>query len=479
MPVSAALIDELKAITGPTGYIDDPADMAPYVTEWRDKWTGKTSLILRPSNTGEVADIVKACAAAGQPIVPQGGNTGLVGGNIPHDTGEEIILSLTRMARVRDVNPLNDTITVEAGCILQNVQQAADDAGRLFPMRIASEGTCQIGGNLSTNAGGTAVLRYGNMRDLVLGLEVVLPDGRIWDGLRSLRKDNTGYDLKHLFIGAEGTLGIITAAVLKLYPRPSAVETAFLAVPDPTAAVRLLEIAKNHSGGQVTGFEILPRLGLELVQQLLPTARDPFDQPHPWYVLMELSSGGSRETQRQATELILTDGFEAGLVLDGTIAETETQAANLWQLREALSEAQKLGGGSIKHDVAVAVPRMPEFIERADAALAEVVPGFRSVAFGHIGDGNVHYNPLQPEGMDKQTFLERWPDVTRTVHDIVTDMNGSISAEHGIGRLKHDDLVHYKSPVEIDLMRTMKAALDPQNIMNPGKVVTAKTQPGN
>lgn len=475
MSVSATLIDQLKSIVGPSGYIDQPDDMAPYVTEWREKWIGKTPLVLRPADTEQVSAIVAACAAAGQKIVPQGGNTGLVGGNIPHETGEEIILSLTRMAGVREIDPLNDTITVDAGCILQNVQQAAEQADRLFPMRIASEGTCQIGGNLSTNAGGTAVLRYGNMRDLVLGLEVVLPDGRIWNGLRSLRKDNTGYDLKHLFIGAEGTLGIITAAVLKLYPRPQAVETAFVGVPNPEAAVELLAIAKKHSGGQVTGFEILPRLGLELVQQLLPTARDPFDTPHPWYVLMELSSGGSREKQREATEQIMMAGYENGLVSDGTIAENDTQAANLWQLREALSEAQKLGGGSIKHDVAVAVPRMPEFIRRADQALQQVVPGFRSVAFGHIGDGNVHYNPLQPEGIDKQAFLDQWPEVTRVVHDIVTDMNGSISAEHGIGRLKHDDLVHYKSPVEIDLMRTLKAALDPSGIMNPGKVVTAGT----
>jgi len=469
--LSPGVLERLKAVVGPRGFIDQPGDMLPYTVEHRDKWQGPSPLVVRPGTVSEVQQVLAICNETRTPVVPQGGNTGLVGGSIPFGNGDEVILSLNRLKAVRAVDALNDTITVEAGCVLQDVQQAADAVDRLFPMRIASEGTCQIGGNLSTNAGGTAVLRYGNMRDLVLGLEVVLPDGSLWEGLRGLRKDNTGYDLKHLFVGAEGTLGVITAAVLKLFPKPADRQVAYAAVPDPQAAVALLSLAKSISGGQVTGFEIMPRLGLDLVLQLLPDARDPMGDRHPWYVLIELSSGEGDGALRAALERILERGFEEELVLDAVIAESESQTEALWALREGLSEAQKLGGGSIKHDVSVPVPLMPDFIAAADAALQDVIPGFRSVAFGHIGDGNVHYNPLQPEGADKQAFLDRWQNVAVVVHDIVDRMGGSISAEHGLGRLKRDEIERYKSPVELGMMRAIKQTLDPNGIMNPGKLL--------
>lgn len=469
--LTPGVLDRLKAVVGPKGFIDQPDDMLPYTVEHRDKWQGVSPLVVRPGSVAEVQQVLAICNETRTPVVPQGGNTGLVGGSIPFGNGDEVILSLNRLKAVRAVDAMNDTITVEAGCVLQDVQQAADAVDRLFPMRIASEGTCQIGGNLSTNAGGTAVLRYGNMRDLVLGLEVVLPDGTLWEGLRGLRKDNTGYDLKHLFVGAEGTLGVITAAVLKLFPKPADRQVAFAALPDPRAAVTLLSLAKSISGGQVTGFEIMPRLGLDLVLQLLPDARDPMAATHPWYVLIEMSSGEGDGALRAALERTLEQGFADDLVLDAVIAESDSQTEALWALREGLSEAQKLGGGSIKHDVSVPVPLMPDFIAAADDALQDVVPGFRSVAFGHIGDGNVHYNPLQPDGADKQAFLARWQDVAVVVHDIVHSMGGSISAEHGLGRLKRDEIERYKSAVEIGMMRGIKQTFDPNGIMNPGKLL--------
>ena len=462
---------EAKVLLGEKGWSEDAGKLKDAASPWRGTWPGETPFLAMPGSTAEAAGLVKLCAGHRVAMVPQGGNTGLVGGSIPFGNGDEVILSLGRLKVVRAVDALNDTITVEAGCVLQDVQAAADAADRLFPMRIASEGTCQIGGNLSTNAGGTAVLRYGNMRDLVLGLEVVLPDGTLWEGLRGLRKDNTGYDLKHLFVGAEGTLGVITAAVLKLYPKPADRQVAFAALPDPRAAVELLGLAKSVSGGQVSGFEIMPRLGLDLSLQLLPDARDPMEGTHPWYVLMEFSSGEGDGALRAALERTLELGFEKELVLDAVVAESEAQTAALWALRESLSEAQKLGGGSIKHDVSVPVPLMPDFIAAADAALQDVVPGFRSVAFGHIGDGNVHYNPLQPEVGDKQAFLDRWEDVAHVVHDIVHSMGGSISAEHGLGRLKRDEIERYKSPVELQMMHRIKHVFDPNGIMNPGKLL--------
>jgi FAD/FMN-containing dehydrogenase len=428
-------------------------------------------MVVRPASTQEVAEVVKICAAAGIGIVPQSGNTGLVGGGIPHDHGEEIVLSLGRMNRVRAIDPLNYTITVEAGCILASVQKAAADADRLFPLSLGAEGTCQIGGNLSTNAGGIAVLRYGMARDLVLGLEVVLPDGRIWNGLRGLRKDNTGYDLKQLFVGAEGTLGIITAAVLKLFPRPGAVETGFVAVPDPAAAIELLARVRAGTGDAVTAFELISRPALDMVLRHIPGTSDPLGTPSPWYVLLEASSGASGGGLRAALEQVLADAAEAGLVQDATLAASSEQAKALWRLRETITEAQKPEGGSIKHDVSVPVSKVPEFIARASAAVEAALPGIRVVAFGHAGDGNIHFNLSQPIGADRAAYLARWEEFNRIVHDIVAELQGSISAEHGIGRLKREELKHYKSPLEIELMRTLKRALDPKGIMNPDKVV--------
>lgn len=469
--IAPDILDRLRAVVGERGFIVDPAEMAPYMREWRDLWRGVSPLVLRPASTAEVVEIVRLCAETGTRIVPQGGNTSLCGGSVPGEAGDEVVVSLSRMRAVRGLDLKNDTITVEAGCVLQDVQQAAADAGRLFPMRIAAEGSCQIGGNLSTNAGGTAVLRYGNMRDLVLGVEVVLPDGRLWNGLRGLRKDNTGYDLKQLFIGAEGSLGIVTAAVLKLFPQPAAVETAFAAVADVEAAISLLGTAKALSGSQVTAFELMPRLGLDMVLEHIPDTHDPLRDRHDWYVLVELSAGRDDGALRQTMEAILTAGYEAGQVLDATMATSDAQALALWKLREGMSEAQKHAGGSIKHDVSVPVSRMADFIAQASAAVTGLLPGCRIVAFGHIGDGNVHFNPSQPPGMDKQAFLDRWHEVSDLVYGITAEHGGSISAEHGVGRLKRDEILRYKDPVEIDMMRRIKRALDPQNIMNPGKVV--------
>jgi FAD/FMN-containing dehydrogenase len=466
-------LERLKAVVGPGGWIDDPAELLPHVTEWRELYRGKTPLLVRPSTVEEVAALVRICAETRTGIVPQGGNTSLCGGSVPDESGAQIVLNLSRLCRVRDVDPLNDTMTVEAGCLLADLHATAASVDRLFPLSMASEGSSQIGGNLSTNAGGTAVLRYGTARDLVLGLEVVLPDGRIWDGLRALRKDNTGYDLKQLFLGAEGTLGIITAAVLKLFPRPRDVQTALVAVPDVSAAVAWLGTARVVSGGEVTAFELFSRVGLDFVLRHIPGTSDPMPERHDWYVLCEISGGRTPGALRETLEAILTLGIEADLVSDAVVAESEAQRQALWRLRESLSEAQKPEGGSIKHDISVPVSRVAEFIERASAAVTEAIPGCRIVAFGHIGDGNVHFNPSQPPEMERLAFLAQWARVSRVVHDIAVDLGGSISAEHGVGRLKRAEIQHYKSEVEIGLMRTIKAALDPLGIMNPGKVVSA------
>ncbi len=473
MPAAAVperVIEALKAAVGPKGWIADEADKAPYLVDARELYRGRTPLVLRPASTEEVAAVVRICGEAGVGIVPQGGNTGYVGGSVPGEGGGEVLVSLGRMRRVRAVDPIDYTITVEAGCILAEVQQAAAAAGRLFPLSLAAEGSCQIGGNLSTNAGGTAVLRYGNARDLVLGLEVVLPDGTVWDGLRRLRKDNRGYDLKQLFLGAEGTLGIITAAVLKLFPQPNERCTAFVAVADPNAATRLLARFREASGDAVTSFEYLHRACLDLVLQHLSDTTDPLEQAYGHYVLIELGSG-ERDGLRALTEQVLAEALEAGEVLDAVIAASEAQGERLWALREGIPEAQKLAGASIKHDVSVPVSRVPEFLIKATALAEQAIPGVRVAPFGHLGDGNIHFNLTQPVKAEPAAFLAHGERITSGVHELAAALDGSFSAEHGIGRLKREELRRYKAPVELGLMTTLKRALDPKGIMNPGKIL--------
>ncbi len=465
------LIARLEAVVGPKGLLAEAEAMAPHLHDRRERYRARARAVVKPASTEEVAEVVRICAAARVPIVPQGGNTGLVGGGIPDEDGRAVVLSLARMNRIRALDPVNDTMTVEAGCILQNLQAAAAEADRLFPLSLGAEGSCMIGGNLSTNAGGIQVLRYGNARELTLGLEVVLPDGRVWDGLRGLRKDNTGYDLKQLFIGAEGTLGVITAAVLRLYPRPRASATAFIAVPEVAAAVALLGALRAGSGEAVTSFELIPRLGLDFALRHVPGITDPLAARHDWYVLAELWASAENARLGETLEAVLAEALEAGLVVDAALAASEAQAQAFWRIREGLVEAQKFEGGSIKHDIAVPISAVAEFVERVTAAVEARVPGVRSLVFGHIGDGNIHLNLTQPEGADTATFLARWDELRRVVYDVVVDLNGSISAEHGIGRLNLEINLRTKSEVEIDLMRKIKRALDPENLMNPGRVV--------
>ncbi|VAW11826.1 D-2-hydroxyglutarate dehydrogenase [hydrothermal vent metagenome] len=467
----APLLERLTAIVGRKHALTDPNDMARYLTEPRGLFTGAAAMILRPGSTREVAEILKTANAARIAIVPQGGGTGLVGGQVPSATGTEIVVSLERLDRIRSVCATSNSMTVEAGVTLIRAQDTAKDAGRLFPLSLASEGTCQIGGTLATNAGGTAVLAYGNARDLVLGLEVVLADGRVWNGLGDLRKDNTGYDLKHLFVGAEGTLGIITAATLKLVARPRATATAFIGVPDPAAAVALLARFQAACGSGVTGFEIIPRVGMDFVLKHGHNARDPLDTPAPWYVLAELSGPGDSGGLTAGLENTLAAGHDAGEVIDAAIAASTAQAAMFWHLRLALSEVQKAEGGSIKHDISVPVADIPAFIDQASAAALAVVPGGRPVAFGHLGDGNLHFNISQPAGADRDAFMARWSEVNAAVHGVVTAFGGSISAEHGIGRLKRRLLAQTADPVGLALMKSLKQTLDPNGILNPGKVL--------
>ena len=459
------LSERLAGVVGAAHVLTDPTDIAPFVTDWRGRYRGAAQCVVRPGNTAEVAAVVKACAEAGVPVVPQGGNTSLCGAATPDAAGRAVVLSLGRLNRIATVDPKNNTISVQAGCTLAAVQDAARAADRLFPLALASEGTCQIGGNLSTNAGGVQVLRYGNTRELTLGLEVVLPNGDIWDGMRGLRKDNTGYDLKQLFIGAEGTLGIITGAVLKLFPLPKRQVTCWLNVISPNATVDLLNSAKTVFDAQLTAFEMVSETALGLVLKNIPDALRPTGVA-PWYVLAEFS-----EAEPAAVEAWLAGRLEAGEVSDGVVAQSETQAKKLWALRENISEAQKIDGISIKHDVSVPVSRIPDFLAAADAALGQVFPGIRIVAFGHVGDGNLHYNLSQAAAQDNAAFIAAQPEVNRIVHDTVHALNGSISAEHGIGQLKREELLRYKSPVEMALMRSIKQALDPRGLMNPGKVV--------
>jgi FAD/FMN-containing dehydrogenase len=456
-------LERLKAIVGPSGFSDDPDELAPHLTEWRNRFVGKTPLLLKPASTGEVADLVRVCAESEVGIVPQGGNTGLVGGQIPSAEGGDVLIALGRLNRIRNVDPVDDTMIVEAGCTLAVAQEAAAEVDRLLPLSLAAEGTSQVGGNLSTNAGGIHVLRYGNARDAVLGVEVVLPDGGVWDGLRALRKDNTGYDLKHLFIGGEGTLGIITAAVLKLFPRPRQVATVFAAVADPDKALGLLALAREMTGDALLAFEMLSRFALELVLRYMPGTSDPLAEVAPWYVLVDLTVG------RDEAEAFLAAALDRGLVSDAVLAGSAAQAKALWKLRESISEAQKHEGASIKHDISVPVSRIPAFVREALAAAEKLIPGIRPVPFGHVGDGNLHFNFTQPAGADADAYLARWEDLNRVVHDIVHAHGGSISAEHGIGVLKREEGRRYKSAVELDLMRRIKQAIDPKGIMNPGK----------
>ena len=468
---SADLIRRIRAVVGDKGCITDPEAIAPHLEEPRGLFHGRAAVLVRPARTDEVAAVVRLCAESGTAIVPQGGNTGLVGAAVPHAHGGEILLNLARMDRVRALDPDNDTITVEAGCILAKVQAAAAEADRLFPLSLAAEGSCQIGGNLSTNAGGTGVLRYGNARALVLGLEVVLPDGRVWDGLGALRKDNTGYDLKQLFIGAEGTLGIITAAVLRLFPRPRQVATALAGLADPASAVALLRRARAAVGEDITAIELMPRIAIAMTLAHIPGAVDPFSAPHDWYALIALSSARTGDGLRGDFETLVTAAHEDGLVDDAVIAASEAQTRALWALREGIPEAQKFEGASIKHDVSLPLSRVAAFIEEASRRVVAACPGTRPVAFGHVGDGNIHFNLSQPEDADPYDFLAQWEPMNRIVHDLAIEMGGSFSAEHGIGQLKRAELRRYKPAVALDLMRALKSALDPDDIMNPGKVL--------
>jgi FAD/FMN-containing dehydrogenase len=458
----------LATIVGEKNVISHAPDMAAYLAEPRDLFHGAAAFVVRPGSTAEVAAVLRLCHETDTKIVPQGGNTGLVGGQVPGASGAEIILSLTRMDRLRELDLPSNTMIVEAGMTLLRAQDLAEQADRLFPLSLASEGSCTIGGNLSTNAGGTAVLAYGNARDLVQGLEVVLADGRVLNNLSKLKKDNTGYDLKHLFMGSEGTLGIITAAVLKLYPRPRSTETAFIGLQSPQRALDFFLLAQAQAGNDVKTFELVPRIGIDFALKHGANTREPLASRHDWYVLIELAS----PAQASARVLgLLEEAFAQGLIENATLAASLEQARDFWRLRELMSDVQKLEGGSIKHDVSVPVARVPDFIAAAGAAVAKAMPGARPVPFGHLGDGNIHYNISQPVGAEKQAFLSRWDEANSIVHAIVVGMGGSISAEHGIGVLKRDLLPGVKDAVSLEVMRAIKKTLDPKGILNPGKVL--------
>ena len=471
MSTHSALLDTLRQAVGAAHVLID-GDLTAYEQDWRQRACGRALAVVRPGSTDEVAAVVRACAARGASIVPQGGNTGLAVGSVPDDSGTQVVLSLRRMDAVRAIDAANLTITVEAGGILQNLQQAAEQAGFLFPLSMASEGSCTIGGNLAANAGGTQVLRYGNARELCLGLEVVTAQGEVWNGLSGLRKDNTGYDLRDLFIGSEGTLGIITAATMKLYPQPAAKLTAWAAVPSMQAAVDLLGLAHTRLGAGLTGFEVMGQFALSLVDKHYPQLRVPLFKASPWCVLLENSDHESEAHARALFEQLLEGALDAGCVSDAVVAENLTQAKALWHIRESIPLAQAEEGLNIKHDISIPVSRIPQFVEETDALLAREVPGVRLVDFGHLGDGNLHYNVQAPEGGDAQAFLREQEDRINTlVFDAVARHGGSISAEHGIGSLKAGKLPQYKSPVALGMMRAIKQALDPQGLMNPGRVL--------
>lgn len=465
------LILRLQAAVGAANVLTG-GDLSAWEQDWRKRTRGKALAVVRPGSTEEVAAVVRACAKAGAPIVPQGGNTGLVVGGVPDASGREVVLSLTRMNKVRAIDAANLTMTVDAGCVLQNLQQAAEDAGLLFPLSLAAEGSCTIGGNLATNAGGTQVVRYGNTRELCLGLEVVTAQGETWSGLTGLRKDNTGYDLRDLFIGSEGTLGVITGATMKLYPQPAATLTAWAAVPSMEAAVTLLGLAHRHLGAGLTGFEVMGQFALGLVDKHYPQLRVPLFQDHPYCVLLENADQESEAHARAQFERLLETALDDGCVADAVVAENIAQARGLWHIRESIPLAQAEEGLNIKHDISLPVSRIPDFCADTDAVLQREIPGVRLVNFGHLGDGNLHYNVQAPAGGDMQAFLREHEERVNTlVYDQVKRFDGSISAEHGIGALKVGKLPDYKSPVALSLMRALKKALDPQNLLNPGRVV--------
>ncbi|MGJ0425017.1 FAD-binding oxidoreductase [Methylocystis sp.] len=461
------LLSRLAAIVGEAAVVTDATAMSPYLAEPRDLYHGRALCVLKPRTAHDVAGILALCNETGASVTPQGGNTGLVGGQTPDRSGASVVLSLERLNQIRAVDPTADAMTVEAGVTLSQAQEAAQAADRYFPLSLASEGSCTIGGNLATNAGGVHVLAYGSMRDLVLGVEVALADGRLLSTLGALRKDNTGYDLTRLFVGSEGTLGVITAATLKLFPPPRSHAVAFLGLRDPDQALLLLNFVKGRAGPMLNAFELVSRLGLELVLRHIPGTRDPLAQPHGWYALIELAAFADGEAERAAAD-ILAAAIEADLAQDATLAQSLDQSRALWKLRESMSEAQKREGGSIKHDIAVPVNAIPRFIEEAGQRLRAAFPLARPVPFGHMGDGNIHYNVSQPVGADRAEFIAHWAEVNAIVHGLVHAFGGSISAEHGIGRLKRDLLRETKDPVALDAMRAIKAALDPNGILNPG-----------
>jgi FAD/FMN-containing dehydrogenase len=471
---SQPLLPRLAGIVGSKNVITDPSNMAPHLREWRNLYTGQAQAVVRPGSTEEVAAVMRLAHSTGTPVVPQSGNTGGVGGQIPDQSGKALLISLTRMNKLRDVQPLSNMITVEAGMILQNLQEEAAKVGRFFPMSLPSEGSCMIGGNLATNAGGTGVIAYGNTRDLVLGIEVVLPDGRIWNGLSGLRKDNAGYEMKHLFIGSEGTLGIITAATLKLFPKPQSQVTSFIGVSSLDHALALLARAQCNSGGTVTTFEVISRFAIETYLKFAETAKDPLNSVHSWYILLEVSSqrADSPDARLQdQVETMLAEAFEQGEADDAVMASSLDQRLKLWKIREDMPFAQSIEGASIKHDVSVPVAMVPAFVDEALAILTERFPGCRPCPFGHLGDGNIHFNITQPKGEDPKIFLNLYEEMNACMFEIVVRYGGSIAAEHGVGQHKRKLLPRFKDPVALDLMRSLKLAIDPKGIMNPGKVL--------
>jgi FAD/FMN-containing dehydrogenase len=473
MPISEDSIAAFRGIVGADGILELPSDIEPFLVDHRKLYRGSTPCVLRPNSTEQVSKILAHCHEHRIGVVPVGGNTSYCGGATPSSDGNQVVVSLGRMRKVRALDPFNYTMTLEAGCVLAEAQEAAASVERLFPLSLGSEGSCQIGGNLSTNAGGTAVLRYGMMRDLILGLEVVLPDGRVLESLSGLRKDNTGYDLRDLFIGAEGTLGIITAATCKLFSRPAFVTTAFIAVPNPQAAVRLLARLREATSDAVSTFELIPRIGLDLVLKHISNVRDPLDEKYAWYVLLEIGTGKLARDLREQVQEELAAAMEAGELITAVIAESDAQREMLWRIRETIPEGQRQDGPSIKHDISVTTTELPRFIEEASALILKIVPDGRIVPYGHMGDGNLHFNVSPREGFNGPAaqFMQLAEPIHRAVHDLIARFGGSISAEHGIGQLKRDELARYKDPVALAVMRAIKHTLDPHGIMNPGKVL--------